>query len=141
MSVLSVFYQLRHPYILVDQQQNPFLVNPAAESLLAETQATLSDSLLWQQTLIPLLQGTSEFNDNHFYHNGQTYRLTVSDLSLEDQIIQAIQIEEAQTTREQLHNLYSLLDNLGAYVVSPEKVRFLSNRASVGFIAPGNKAN
>lgn len=121
MSVLSVFYQLRHPYILVDQQQKLLLVNPAAESLLAETQATLADSLLWQNTLIPLLQCTSESDDSHFYHNGLTYQLTVSDLSLEDQRIQAIQIQEAQTTREQLHNLYSLLDNLGAYVYCKDR--------------------
>lgn len=120
MSALSIFQQLQQAYLLLDAENHPLQVNPAAQQLLGEKLDTLADSELWHsiQTLLPECHDGAILN---FYHNSQTFQLSVSVVEENNQVLKALAIQHAMASREELHNLYSLLDNLGAYVYCKDR--------------------
>ncbi len=117
MGICSVFNQLRQAYLVVDLDSwQPLLLNPDACLLLCENLDSLSHSALWHETLLPVLQQADRVHDPVFYHQQTLFQLHLSEIKEDDQRYLAASISKAAPSKEQLHNLFSLLDNLGAYV-------------------------
>ncbi|WP_028299576.1 sensor domain-containing diguanylate cyclase [Oceanospirillum beijerinckii] len=117
MSICSVLSQLRQAYLVVDLNDwQPVLLNQEACLLLCENLDSLNHSKLWHNTLLPVLKQADKAHDSVFFHQQTLFQLYLSKVEEDGCEYLAASITKAAPSKEQLHNLFSLLDNLGAYV-------------------------
>ncbi len=122
MPLCSIFNQLKQAYLVINLDDwLPVVVNSAAAQLLAEDLDSLPQSELWQGSLVPLLNDHHQVDDPVFYHRKTLFQLNCSKVKESGCDYLVLNITKATPSKEQLHNLFSLLDNLGAYVYCKDK--------------------
>lgn len=122
--ISAVFEQLGQAYLLVcPEQWSVLLVNPAASALLAHNRDTLQASELWQHRLLPLLKRSYSTGSTPVFHDAG--RLIQGQCNIvrgdSDEVFLAIHLTLFLVSDTTHHNLFELLDNLGAYVYCKDR--------------------
>lgn len=121
MAIASVFSQLNQAYLLVSLPDWSLIVaNKSASRMLRLDAETLEQSVLWNQTLKPLLQERHQSDrqeyDLVFPCEQSLFQAHCSLIEDNGEIYVSVSLVPFLSTSKQQQDVFALLDNLGAYV-------------------------
>ena len=117
MQISSLFAQLNEAYILIDQEDVSLVsINEPACKLLDLEMSSLEASILWVQIIRTRLLSEIKTSPINTFHNQRHLVFTPSPITDDTSTFLALHISIATPSEETLHNFFSIVDNLGAYV-------------------------
>jgi diguanylate cyclase (GGDEF)-like protein/PAS domain S-box-containing protein len=117
MQISSLFAQLNEAYILIDQEDASLVsINEPACKLLDLEMSSLEASTLWAQIIRTRLLSEIKTSPINAFHNQRHLVFTPSPITDDTSSFLALHISIATPSEETLHNFFSIVDNLGAYV-------------------------